>query len=256
MIQRFLCSPCQFFRGWLATALLTLSAGASAQNLIVNGGFESGFSGWSTWDTHEVGFSPWLRDGTCVLWGIPPAACISEGSAIYAQRNATYGRARGGIYQIIPVLPGRQYRISGVWSGNFRPNAISNMSWWTLVAMEGEAQPAMIDPPWGYESGQIVAEEWVGALQPAFGEYQFGPMPFSRDVQVGPHATSITLLLRHYAVGMGSGRAHLDAMRMELLGPYQQPIPAHDRWALMTLAFGLLAIAVTWQRTRATQSVA
>jgi len=94
---------------------------AAAQNLLVNGGFETGdLTGWITWEIFPWGagmpdwpghpsyniYEPGNPNG--VIFVKPPA----EGEK-YLSVQVGFASTRGGVFQTISVIPGMPYKISG-----------------------------------------------------------------------------------------------------------------------------------------------
>jgi len=81
----------------LTIAILVISAPAFA-NLLVNGDFSSGETGWTRWN------SP---------WGGPFSWDASSGSGILQAGSGSFGW-----YQAITTVPGVQYKIEAMWTGD------------------------------------------------------------------------------------------------------------------------------------------
>ena len=73
---------------------------AHSQNLIVNGGFDTDLSGWTTTPTAPV----------TITWDAGTAALARNDST--ASANANY------LYQNVPVVNGMQYQLSADWAGD------------------------------------------------------------------------------------------------------------------------------------------
>ena len=81
----------------LIIAILVISAPAFA-NLLVNGDFSNGETGWTRWN------SPW---GGPFFWD------ATSGSGVLQTNNGSFGW-----YQAITTVPGVQYKIEAMWTGN------------------------------------------------------------------------------------------------------------------------------------------
>ena len=226
---------------------LCLAHAASAQEVVVNGGFESGTTGWTTWDAPANGFwqGPWLRDGTCDIWP-PGSGCTYSGSGSYFhEKGSNLSNAHGGVFQVVPVLPNRLYRISGQWSGGVTGNAAGNATWWEFVAYDGSVDATVIDAA-PRPQDHLVDKIEAGNLAQN-GVQQFQWTPFERVIQTGPATTQITLALKHGSFYTLDSAAYLDDVRMSLL-PAHQPVPALDaRWLGL---LGLLTLGLAWRQVR------
>lgn len=82
--------------------------GKAAANLVVNGSFEQGFTGWGYTYNFGVGF------------GFPSTA-----------DGANFGEVYGTIYQDLPTIPGQQYHLRFALAGNFNISDLTllNVRW-------------------------------------------------------------------------------------------------------------------------------
>lgn len=157
-----------------------LPVGAAAQNLVTNPDFESGLTGWTVWNAPPNGFwlGSWIHSNDCDIW--VPTTCPYGGSGIsHAQKKGSGGgNTHGGLYQQLAVQAGRQYRVSGVWSGGVTGNiAGSNGTWWEVVVYDGAVADAVIDQAPGPQDAPIAKRE-VNNLANN-GVFQFDWEPFS-----------------------------------------------------------------------------
>jgi len=83
-----------------------LAAGASA-NLLVNGDFSAGLSGWTYWN------APW---GTVT---VDTAGCPNPGNPEPSASHST-GHGSGGIYQVVAVAPGTVVTVDADWTGDLK----------------------------------------------------------------------------------------------------------------------------------------
>ena len=74
-------------------ALMACSAATSAGELLVNGGFESGQTGWSKWGTN--------------------ANVVSDAGYFYGSASAVTYWIDSGLYQAVPASPGDSFTLSG-----------------------------------------------------------------------------------------------------------------------------------------------
>lgn len=166
--------------GCLAFAL-AFAGSAGAQNLLTNPDFESGLTGWTTWVAPVNGFwtGSWIHSNDCDIW-VPPSACPFGGAGIsHAQKKGSGGgNAHGGLYQVITVVPGQTYRVSGVWSGGVTGNiADNNGTWWEVTVYDGAVSDAVIDQAPG-PNDQLIAKREINNLANN-GVFQFDWEPFS-----------------------------------------------------------------------------
>jgi len=130
---------------------------ASTQNLIINGDFSSGLTGWTTTPTAPVTIT---YDGAV---GNP------AGSALFARNDSTPPVTANGnyLYQVIPVAIGQCYQINADWKGDLL-NGGAGRNWaevFISFASTASATPATIvykkatdggpndvPMPWNWES--------------------------------------------------------------------------------------------------------
>ena len=91
----------------LAGTSVLLAAPTSAQNLVVNGDFASGLTGWTSTAT-----SP-----TTITWSATEG--VAGGGSAWFARNDTAAAANGNyLYQAIPVTVGSYYAVDAFWKGD------------------------------------------------------------------------------------------------------------------------------------------
>lgn len=89
-------------------AILLLATMGSAQNLLVNPGFDSGDAGWTLFNSADPNMS--------VTWG---GSSGNPGGAVTLARTDSTAASNGHYYhQAIPVTVGQSYVIQGQWKGN------------------------------------------------------------------------------------------------------------------------------------------
>jgi hypothetical protein len=136
-----------------SVAVLALVSAASGGNLVVNGDFSAGLSGWTQWN------APW---GPTFTIEVDP---INE---LHLQTN----NSSFGVYQAISTVPGQAYTITADWSG------VGSLHWVELqfVNDDGRAVYDQLDAPvnasiiskidgWGMNGG--IAGGGPGVLEPA-----------------------------------------------------------------------------------------
>ncbi len=111
-------------------AAFTLVTPALGQNLVVNGGFESGGTGWTTWQ------SPW---GNGNSWDFNNAESGRVGNACL--KLGIGGERSFGVYQEVAVTPGHTYRIDAWWKGQ----RFGNDSWVEIMLLDGPYSDAQAD---------------------------------------------------------------------------------------------------------------
>ena len=136
---------------WIGSVLIfCLPLVTSAENLLTNGNFESGANGWTVWDKPSTmfyeDFTHYFGAGATVHL---PTPYPYGGSGISHGQDMGGLNAHGGIFQVVDVIPGRVYRVTGVWSGGvgqFPAAGLQPWVWWEAVVLDGEiTDPAVID---------------------------------------------------------------------------------------------------------------
>lgn len=105
-----------------------LAVGAVRTNLLKNGDFEEGTAAYGTAGTEVPGWT--LKANT--TYGILSSANVKSGAGVLGFKSVTGTQANVGAQQIVPVIPGRTYRLSGWnWKGagsgdpsRFRANTV------------------------------------------------------------------------------------------------------------------------------------
>ena len=227
-------------------ALLTICCSAvGAQNLVANGGFEDGLNGWTIWDPAPDQLqTAWTREVACYTAPTTPG-CAFAGNGAYGHSGEGLN-ANGGIFQVIQVQPGRQYRISGHWRGHASVASIANGTSWAVFAYEGALDAEMVSRNFG--SSQLVAVLPLNNVPP--NGWGVGWLPFSRVIRVGHSSSSMTLALRHSSSNNHFAALYLDDVTMELLYEPSQQVPLDSRLALLMLAAGLMVVGVWRMRPR------
>ena len=145
----------------LAGLLLVLAvvAPASAANLIVNGDWNAGETGWTRWN------SPWA--GGTYSWNVDGAAAGNPAPAGHLQING--GQASFGWVQGIEVVPGTSYTLTADWTG-------SNVQWCEVLFFndDGRGVYDQLDAPVG---GAIIAKH-SDTSNPTFGWQPITTAPY------------------------------------------------------------------------------
>lgn len=138
------------------TVGLALSQVAHAQELVTNGDFEAGLAGWQVWSSWG---GPWLHQNDCDIW--TPVPCPYEGALSHSQeKGSDVDAAHGGLFQVLDVVPGRQYRVTGWWSGGvLGKDNPANLSWWEVTVYDGEVDGTVIDQSPGPQDVVIAKHE-------------------------------------------------------------------------------------------------
>jgi hypothetical protein len=112
--------------GVLATHNVTLAQ--FDQNYLVNGDFSQGIAGWHLWhERFNTRFD--IAGGDLHIYGGDSGAAMNIG-------------ANGGIYQIVPVTPGVQYKVDGFWRSD--PTA-ANTHWAEVLVLDGAMPENNVD---------------------------------------------------------------------------------------------------------------
>jgi uncharacterized repeat protein (TIGR01451 family) len=206
------------FRFILAIApflLALLPLPAAAQNILNNPDFEAGLTGWSTWTAPPGDFwdGVWLHQNDCDIW-TPPSACPYAGTLSHSQEKGSgAGNTHGGIYQVLAVQQGRQYRVSGFWSGGVQANIAGSATWWEVTVYDGAVADAVIDQGPG-PNDTLIAKREAPALAPA-GVFQFDWEPFT-GIFTAPSNT-VTLAFKTGSFYTFEAAAYHDDLVVELL---------------------------------------
>ena len=97
-------------------ALALLAGTTAAQNLLTNGGFETGGTGWTDWEDYPYdGDGEPVDEPGDVQMLYPGDVYIIDSYDGLSHASAQLGDAsgRGGLYQTVTVTPGQTYRVSG-----------------------------------------------------------------------------------------------------------------------------------------------
>src|SRR3989304_6070899 len=119
-------------------AWLVLTGAAHAQNLMINGDFELGSStGWTGWGAGWGSNDPPQYDNT------EPGR---QGN--YCLRLSTPAQHSFGVYQQVPVTPGKTYRIDASWKGQ----RFGDDNWYEILIIDGpfsldQAATPAVDKP-------------------------------------------------------------------------------------------------------------
>jgi len=234
---------------WLVAIVSVFVVGApgvQAQNLVSNGGFESGLTGWSTW-TVSNGFwnGSWIHSNDCDIW-VPTNGCPLTGTISHAQKKGSGGgNTHGGLYQTISVVPGRDYAVTGNWSGGATGNvAGANGSWWEVVVFDGAVNDAIIDAGTRPQDVQIVKREANNLGNNAV--YQFQWEPFAGVFTA--RSSTVTLVLKAGSFSTFDAAAYHDNLSVVALAPPIATPTLTPAW-LVALAL-LLAGSAAWLRLR------
>jgi hypothetical protein len=105
--------------GALVLALAILSCGSAQAELLVNGDFSSGLTGWTTWVQRNDGgnFSVAVNNG------------------FLEQRGNSYN---GGIYQVVAVPSNVPLILTGGWQSN---PTVASEQWAEVIVVEGNSPP-------------------------------------------------------------------------------------------------------------------
>jgi pectate lyase len=91
-------------------ACLFCTSGAKAQNLIVNGDFSSGLTGWIVATNNTTTYETTITYDVGV--GNP------AGSALLDRVDTTLADNSDYLYQVVPVMPGQSYQFNADWAGD------------------------------------------------------------------------------------------------------------------------------------------
>lgn len=214
-------------------------------NLIENGDFEAGDTGWTEWSSP----GGWTNDtfvhdygSACDIW--IPSPYPYEGASTHCQTRGVVN-IHGGLYQVIDVVPGVTYTVSGTWAGGvgglseFDPNnpPPSWTAWFEVTIYDGAATVGQIDAAPGPNDVLIAKRENVG-----YEPYNFNWELFSG--QFTAQSNQVTLAMK---TGKSGGlwdaiAAYHDEIAIE--APHSSSIPTMTEWGkiIFTLVLGFSAI--------------
>lgn len=228
MLNRFLAA---------VLGVLTFAASAHAQNLVVNGDFEGGFSGWTTWSVSN-GFwnGVWIQSNDCDIW--VPTVCPLAGAVSHAQKKGSgAGNAHGGLFQVIDVTPGQRYRVTGQWSGGVTGNAAGNATWWEVVVFDGVVDATIIDAGTRPQDAQV-AKRTIDNLA-LNGVFQFDWEGFGTTFVA--QSPQVTLVLKAGSFFTFDAASYHD--QIALVADPVVPVPVDAPWMLVLAALSLVVVA-------------
>lgn len=205
---------------------------AWSQNVVMNGDFEAGSANWVEWNSPQA----WVT-GTfghdygsgCNVW--TPIPYPASGTNSHCQNVGT-NNVHGGLYQVVNVIPGTTYVISGLWSGGIGglvQGSNTTASWFEITVYDGAATVNQIDAAPGPLDVIIAKREWSGT-----NTYSFGWENFSGSFI--PQSNQVTLALKTGRIGDWDAiAAYHDNIRIEA----GTPVPTINLWGMMI--FMLLA---------------
>lgn len=218
---------------------------AHAQNLVQNGNFESGLSGWTVWAASS-GFwdGSWNHANDCDIW-VPTNGCPYSGTTSHAQKKGSGGgNTHGGLRQTLTVIPGVTYRVSGVWSGGVTGNvAGNNGSWWEVAVFEGVPSDATIDTGLRPEDTLIAKRERNNLGNNEVFQFQWEPFSGSFRAQ----SDTVTLVLKAGSYFTLDAAAYHDEINVTA---EPTSIPTLGPLGLVLLALSVPAAALAIRRRR------
>ncbi len=218
---------------------------AWSQNVVMNGDFEAGSANWVEWNSPPA----WVTDtfghdygSGCTVW--TPSPYPASGTNSHCQDVGTRN-VHGGLYQVVNVIPGSTYVVSGLWSGGIgglAQGSNTTLSWFEITVYDGVATVNQIDAAPGPLDVIIAKREWSGA-----NPYSFGWEAFSGSFI--PQSNQVTLALKTGKIGDWDAiAAYHDDIRIEA----GTPVPTINLWGMMIfmLLAGLGSIYVLRRKKR------
>lgn len=160
---------------------------ARGENLVQNGNFEDGNTGWTEWNSPQGWvngtFEHDYASGSDV-W-IPDPYPYAGGHT-HSQRKGV-ANIHGGLYQVINVMQGKKYTITGQWSGGIGglvPNSNTAAGWYEVVIYDGIANPDRIDAAPGPDDVTIAKITHAGTSVFSFGWQTYSGSFTARSNQV------------------------------------------------------------------------
>ncbi|MEJ2695555.1 MAG: hypothetical protein P8013_02805 [Candidatus Sulfobium sp.] len=227
-------------------AVLTYGGVAWSQNVVMNGDFEAGSANWAEWNSPQA----WVN-GTfghdygsgCDVW--PPVPYPASGTHSHCQHVGA-NNVHGGLYQVVNVIPGTTYVVSGLWSGGIGglvKGSTTTAAWFEITVYDGVATVAQIDSAPGPSDVTIAKKEWSGT-----NPYSFGWETFSATFI--PQSNQVTLALKTGKIGDWDAiAAYHDNIRIEALAP-PTPVPTMTEWGLVIFMLIAACGAIYYLRKR------
>ena len=210
---------------------------AWSQNVVVNGGFEAGSANWTEWNSPQN----WVTEtfghdyvSGCTVW--IPAPYPVSGANSHCQHVGA-NNVHGGLYQVVNVIPGTTYNISGLWSGGIgglNQGSSTTASWFEVTVYNGVATVNQIDAAPGPSDVMIAQRTFSGA-----NPYSFAWEQFSGTFT--PQSSQVTLALKTGKIGDWDAIAtYHDLIRIEA----PTPVPTMNKWGIIifTLTAGVSSI--------------
>lgn len=222
---------------------LTLALPVQAQNLVKNGDFEAGMTDWTSWAAPVNAFwnGVWIQSNDCDIW-VPTNGCPFAGTTSHAQKKGSgSGNAHGGLTQVLTVIPGRTYDVSGQWSGGVTGNLdANNGTWWEIVIYEGQVDDAIIDAGLRSEDTLVAKKEITNLAYSGVFQFQWEPFSGSFTAQTD----TVTLVLKSgsfYTLDAAAYHDNIQVQAQAMPPATVVPVPLNSTWTLVMLT-GLLAL--------------
>jgi hypothetical protein len=223
----------------LACVACVFSSTGQAQNLLTNGDFESGLTGWTVWSAPATSFwnGTWEHSNDCDIW-VPTSGCPLAGAESHTQKKGSgAGNAHGGITQSLAVTPGQTYAVSGLWSGGVTANLDGdNGTWWEVVVYDGSPSDAEIDAGIGADDTLIAKREVNDLASNAV--FQFQAETFSGEFTA--RSSQVTLAFKTGSFYTLDAAAYHDAVSITAVQAEAVPLFSPGALALLILSFAAL----------------
>lgn len=210
-------------------APLAFSPAISQANLLVNGDFSNGLTGWTIWTQRNDGGN----------------FNIQVNNGILEQRGNSYN---GGVYQVVNVPPNVPLSIDGFWSST---PSVPSEQWAEVIVLEGNNPPQNnvdVLAPLIYKNDTFggSVNGWSGIIS------QTSPVTFNPTggpLGAGSPSGVVTVLLKSGSIGVGTlNGANFDNIVLI-------PEPSTTALALAALLAAVSLSARRHRRTAATYSL-
>lgn len=203
----------------------------AALNLVTNGGFENGSTGWTEWNNDVWATSDFQNFYTNASVIHQPSYYPYAGLASHEQHVLGAG-VHGGLLQVVDVMPGHIYEVSGAWSCGIGGTAANppTYGWFEVSVYDGAVDYTVVDQ--APNEGPREHDVEVAKVSSDGAKVTFDWASFSGTFTA--NSNQVTLALKAGKVGDTDYIAcHHDQLSIVDRGWPGMPIPTLSQWALL-----------------------